>query len=83
VVLSTGSGISGPSFSTIVSRRAPANMQGGALGTQQSLGALARVFGPTWGGFVYGVGFRLPFITAAIGLGLGYLLSMRITNKRS
>ncbi len=68
MLLSLGNGLTGPSLTSYASRRAPPEMQGGALGILQSMGALARVFGPTWGGFVYGLGHRLPYVTAAIGL---------------
>jgi MFS family permease len=68
VVLSFGNGLTTPSLSALASKRAPPEMQGGALGVMQSMSALARVFGPTWGGFVYGFGHRLPYVTGAIGL---------------
>jgi hypothetical protein len=45
----------------------------------QSMGALARVVGPTFGGFLYGHGHRLPYFSGAVGLcvAFGLALSLR------
>jgi hypothetical protein len=79
VVLAAGSSVSTPSLATNASPRAPADTQRSALGVQPSGGSLARVFGPTFGGVVYGFGIGLPFVTASLGLGLGALLTPRIS----
>ncbi len=78
-VLSVGNGLVNPSVSTYVSRRAPAHAQGESLGVMQSMGALARVVGPTFGGFLYGHGHRLPYFSGAVGLcvAFGLALSLR------
>jgi DHA1 family tetracycline resistance protein-like MFS transporter len=80
IVLSFGNGLSNPSLSSLVSKRTPADAQGMALGVNQSMGALARVLGPTWGGFVYGYGHRLPYVTAATGLLFAWVISLAIKN---
>jgi MFS family permease len=72
VTLSAGNGVTTPSLSTLASKRSPAEAQGASLGVMQAMGALGRVFGPTWGGFVYGVGYRLPYVTAALGLSAAF-----------
>ncbi len=72
VMLSAGQGVTTPSLSTLASKRSPADAQGASLGVMQALGALGRVFGPTWGGFVYGLGYRLPYVTAALGLSAAF-----------
>jgi DHA1 family tetracycline resistance protein-like MFS transporter len=78
IVLSFGNGLTNPSLSTLASKRAPADSQGSALGVMQSMGSLARVFGPTWGGFVYGYGHRLPYVTGSIGLAIAWLMAFSI-----
>ena len=46
-------------------RRQPRD-QGSTLGVSQSLGSLARIIGPMWGGWVFDqFGIRFPFFTAA------------------
>jgi MFS family permease len=82
IVLSIGNGLTNPSISTLVSKRAPVDMQGGALGVMQSMGSLARVLGPTWGGFVYGYGHRLPYVTGSAGLYAAWLLAFTVRRGR-
>lgn len=78
VVMSFGNGLTNPSLSSLASKRAPPESQGAALGVMQSMGALARVFGPTWGGFVYGYGHRLPYVTGSIGLAIAWLMAFGV-----
>ena len=78
IVMSLGNGLTNPSLSSLASKRAPADAQGAALGVLQSMGALARVFGPTWGGFIYGFGHRLPYVTGSIGLAIAWLMAFGI-----
>src|SRR5439155_1530663 len=50
-VMAVGNGINTPSLSSLISRAASGEHQGGVLGVSQSMGALARVVGPmvgTW-----------------------------------
>ncbi|MFI5297547.1 MAG: MFS transporter [Polyangiales bacterium] len=68
VLLAFGNALTNPSLSTLASKLAPAAALGETLGVMQSMGALARVFGPTWGGFTYDHGHRLPYWSGAIGL---------------
>ncbi|WXB14684.1 MFS transporter [Pendulispora albinea] len=69
LLLAVGNGITQPTVSSYVSRRASATEQGAILGTNQSAASLARVIGPACGGFVYGAyGPRSPYITATIGM---------------
>jgi DHA1 family tetracycline resistance protein-like MFS transporter len=75
-VMSVGNGLVNPSLSTYVSRRAPPNAQGESLGVMQSMGSLARVAGPTFGGFLYGYGHRLPYFSGAIGLCVAFGLAL-------
>ena len=81
-VLSFGNGLTNPSLPSLASKRAPPEMQGGALGVLQSMGALARVFGPTWGGFVYGLGHRLPYLTGAVGLLGAWMLALSLRRRQ-
>jgi len=68
-LLAIGNGLTQPSVSAFVSKRAPGTAQGGTLGTNQAAASLARVFGPAFGGWVYGaIGPRSPYVAAAIGM---------------
>jgi len=66
-ILAVGSGILQPIIPSMISKYSPENQQGAVLGFSQSISALARVFGPLWGGFSYDVmGYQYPFLSAAL-----------------
>ncbi len=51
--LAVGSGLTRPPLFGLLSRLTPADEQGATLGVAQSAGALARVFGPPFAGFLF------------------------------
>ncbi len=66
-VLAVGMGFNNPSLSSMVSRLADPDDQGGILGLASSLSSLGRVVGPAWGGYLYDAyGMRTPYLSAAI-----------------
>jgi len=68
-LLALGNGLTQPSVSAYVSKRADPKAQGGTLGTNQSAASLARVFGPAFGGWLYGtLGSRSPYVAGAVGM---------------
>jgi MFS transporter, DHA1 family, tetracycline resistance protein len=76
VPLSVGSGLSNPSLSSLLSRSARPEDQGGTLGIGQAAGALGRIAGPisatnayhhVWMGAPYLGGAAILLVTAAIG----------------
>ncbi len=76
-VLALGNGLTQPSISAYVSKRADPRAQGGTLGTNQAAGSLARMFGPALGGLLYGaVGPRFPYVASAIGMALATLIAL-------
>jgi DHA1 family tetracycline resistance protein-like MFS transporter len=59
-------GFNNPSLSSMVSRLADPNDQGGILGLASSLASLGRVVGPAAGGYLYDAyGMTTPYMTAA------------------
>lgn len=64
LVLGIGSGISQPSLGSLISKRAPATMQGGVFGVTQALGALARILGPLLGNVLFDIRSWLPYVVA-------------------
>ena len=65
-VLAIGMGFNNPSLTSMVSRLADPNDQGGILGLASSLGSLGRVVGPALGGYLYDAyGMTTPYLTAA------------------
>jgi predicted MFS family arabinose efflux permease len=76
VPLSVGSGLTSPALSSLLSRSARAEDQGGTLGIGQAAAALGRIVGPIsatnayhhlWFGAPYAGGAVLMLLTAAIG----------------
>lgn len=66
-VLSIGTGLLQPTIISLISKYAPEDQQGSVLGFNSSMGALARVLGPVWGGFAFDyLGYQFPFLTGAI-----------------
>lgn len=75
-VLSLGTGVMTPSCLSMISRHADERQQGGVLGINQALGALARVLGPIWGAFAFDAfGVPWPFLTGGIVLFVVVLLA--------
>jgi DHA1 family tetracycline resistance protein-like MFS transporter len=76
-VLTFGNGITNPSISSSISRVTGPEDQGGILGVGQSMGSLARILGPIWGGLVFDhLGFQYPYITGALFMALAFALSV-------
>jgi MFS family permease len=62
-------------MSTLVAGRAHDARRGGALGVQQSAGALARIVGPAMGGILFEyVGVAAPYLVGAALVGVALLL---------
>jgi MFS family permease len=76
-LLALGNGLTQPATAAFISRRAPADRQGGTLGTNQSFASLARTFGPAVGGSLYAsVGPRAPYAVASFGMVVAFALAM-------
>lgn len=70
-IIAVGNGLTQPSVSAYISRRAAAHEQGEVLGASQAWSALGRVLGPALGGLLYAhVSTAAPYVSAAVGMGL-------------
>lgn len=77
-----GSGITTPTVLSLISRRANPEIQGVTLGFGQSLSSLARVFGPSIGGFLYGaLGHKSPFVLGALTMYFSFIFAVGIHNR--
>ena len=74
-----GQGITSPVLSSLISKASGGKSHGGVLGISQSLGSLARILGPLWGGVLFDYGgpsapywstAALMLIAACVGLSL-------------
>jgi len=64
-LLAIGYGGALPSLLGLVSRVAPADLQGGVLGVGQSVGSLARIVGPAAAGIAFDLGTGVPYLMGA------------------
>jgi MFS family permease len=65
LILAVGSGVHNPSVTGLLSQLADEDSQGSTIGVSRSFGALARIFGPVTGTFIFGrAGAAWPFLTA-------------------
>lgn len=81
-LLALGNGLTQPSTSAFISKRADPRNQGATLGTNQSASSLARMFGPGLGGWLYGsFGSRSPYIAGAVGMFIALLVAFKLTNS--
>jgi multidrug resistance protein len=66
IFLAFGTGMLQPTLLSLISEVTSEAEQGTTLGVNQSLSALARMFGPLWGGFTFEyLGYPFPFLTGA------------------
>lgn len=83
-LLAFGNGLTQPSVSAYVSKRASAGEQGNALGTNQAFASLARMLGPACGGYLYSAfGPRSPYIAASAGMVVALLVAMGLTRSKA
>lgn len=76
-LMAAGSAFATPCLSALVSRYAPIDEQGLAMGLFRSMGALSRAVGPILGGLLYWkLGGESPYIAAAVLLTLPIGLSL-------
>lgn len=66
IALGIGSGLASPSLGSLVSRNAPATMQGGIFGITQGLGAFARILGPLVANSLFDIRYFWPYLLAGI-----------------
>ncbi|MFH2118538.1 MAG: MFS transporter, partial [Candidatus Paceibacterota bacterium] len=73
-----GTGISRPLLTGAISRSAPSNEQGAVMGVANSLGSLAQIIGPIFGGFLLSVLFPDSILLAGAGIMLvGLILLLK------
>ncbi len=65
-LLAAGSGVSNPSAQSLLSRATQASQQGHVMGVGQSLGALGRVAGPLFAGWLFQIWAPFPFVLGGV-----------------
>jgi len=66
-----GQGIASPVLSSLISKSSSGTHRGAVLGVSQSVGSLARILGPLWGGVLFDYGGPAgPYVTTAVLMAL-------------
>jgi len=78
-MLSLGYGFASPTIASIISKLASRDLEGEALGINQSATSMARIVGPLAGGFLYGAfGMSAPYLGGAAAALMAFILARRI-----
>lgn len=81
-LLAVGMGLHHPSTLSLISRLTEDHRQGATLGAARSLGALARGFGPLWGGWAFGaLGPAWPFWSGAALMAVALLVAIPVVGR--
>jgi len=77
-LIAVGFGLANPSLSAVISRNAPDEHQGAAMGASQATQSLCRIFGPlAFGAAFEGLGRNTPYLGGALLLFLGLLIAIK------
>ncbi len=84
ILIASGYGFGTTAVATLISRRTARELQGEALGLNQSVLSLARVLGPIAGGMVYqAMGPAAPYLGGAAVAAVAMVLAARISHIRA
>jgi DHA1 family tetracycline resistance protein-like MFS transporter len=77
--ISFGQGMTSPVLSSLISKSSGKQGHGGVLGVSQSLGSLARILGPMWGGVLFDyAGPAGPYVTTAALMAIAAVVAFSI-----
>jgi len=82
-VMGIGSSLNGPTLNSLISKEADPSKVGATMGTSQGIASLGRVIGPTWGGFLYGLHYQLPFFVTALLLSITIPIGIKLCFKQA
>jgi DHA1 family multidrug resistance protein-like MFS transporter len=64
-----------PAVISLTSKRADTR-QGVAMGLNNSFNSLGRIVGPIWAGFAFDVNYNLPYLSGAVIMVAGFVISL-------
>lgn len=77
-----GQGMTWPVISSLISKASPTEAHGGVLGIAQSVGSLARILGPLWGGMLFDhAGPAGPYVTTAALMVIALLVALSLPHQ--
>jgi MFS family permease len=83
-LLSIGYGFASPAIASLISKQTERELEGEALGINQSASSMARILGPLAGGLAYGaLGSSAPYVGGAIVALMAFILARGIDSAGS
>ena len=80
-VMTVGASLMGPALNSLISKEADPHQVGATMGASQGMASLGRVLGPTWGGFLYDMQFKIPFLLTAFCFSFAISVAARLNRK--
>ena len=81
--IACGQGIASPLLSSLLSKASEGKERGEVLGVSQSMGSLARILGPLWGGLLFDrAGPAGPYVTTAAAMGVATGVAWSLARRR-
>jgi len=71
-----------PAAFALISKQATAG-QGAAMGLSNSFMSLGRIVGPIWAGFIFDINLNYPYLSGAIFMLVGFVLSLKWMKSKS
>ena len=81
-LMAVGSSLNGPTLNSLISKEAPKGHVGALLGASQGLAALGRTIGPTWGGALFAIHARAPFLVTALFVSSSIWISAKLLRSK-
>ena len=76
LVLVSSNALLRPATISLISKRTTTG-QGLAMGLTNSFNSLGRIIGPLWAGYIFDLDINLPYLSAAVIMFFGYLVTLR------
>ncbi len=80
LLMTVGASLNGPTLTSLISKQSDPSRIGSAMGASQGFSALGRVIGPTWGGALFGMSYRFPFLFTAAVISLTVWVGIRLVS---
>ena len=78
LLMGIGASLSGPTLTSLISKCAKPSEVGVVLGNTQGVSAMGRVIGPAWGGWLFGISAKAPFLLTALLVCVTIYIGFRI-----
>lgn len=78
LIMAAGGSLNMPTLTSLISKEADPARMGSMMGSSQGLAALGRMIGPAWGGLLFGLSFKHPFLMTALLVSLTIFAGLKL-----